>query len=278
MGKRPQNTDVHFWRDTDLPGVEVRYSNYCEEAFRDHTHPAYSVGMIETGWTSFTLSGANYKAKEGQLVVMPPHAVHACNPAPDSNMSYRMFYIEPSWLESIQCERFGPHSLPIRFTSAVIEDTPLFDHFVTLHEAIKTHTEPQRKKQMLLHGIETLLIHHTYRDSSTDAPPYPESVERACRHLEAHVTTKVSLDDLSAIAHVSRYHLVRQFNESLGMSPHAYQNQLRVNLGKKLLAEGLSISQVAIDTGFADQSHFARVFKRYTGATPLQYQATQQTA
>jgi AraC-like DNA-binding protein len=44
-----------------------------------------------------------------------------------------------------------------------------------------------------------------------------------------------------------------------------------VDLGKRLLAEGMPVSQAALETGFSDQSHFTRVFRQYTGATPGQY-------
>lgn len=64
------------------------------------------------------------------------------------------------------------------------------------------------------------------------------------------------------------------FQAATGLSPHAYQNQLRVDLGKRLLAEGMDLSRVAAEAGFADQSHFTRVFRQYTGATPSQYRAS----
>nr|WP_321512977.1 AraC family transcriptional regulator [uncultured Pseudodesulfovibrio sp.] len=92
-------------------------------------------------------------------------------------------------------------------------------------------------------------------------------------YLAANLSEKVSLGELSDVAHISRYHLLRIFQAAVGLSPHAYQNQLRVDLGKKLLAENQPISLVAVEAGFVDQSHFSRVFKQYTGATPQQYQA-----
>lgn len=104
----------------------------------------------------------------------------------------------------------------------------------------------------------------------------PASNEYAVRtvkeYLAANLSEKVSLDELSEMAHLSRYHLLRVFQGVVGLPPHAYQNQLRVDLGKKLLVDGLPISQAAAEAGFADQSHFSRVFKQYTGATPKQYQ------
>jgi AraC-like DNA-binding protein len=64
---------------------------------------------------------------------------------------------------------------------------------------------------------------------------------------------------------------MRTFRRDVGLSPHAYLTQIRVEAAKKLLSEGASIVDVASDIGFTDQSHFTRHFKRITGVTPGQY-------
>ena len=79
---------------------------------------------------------------------------------------------------------------------------------------------------------------------------------------------------MAELAHacgVSPTHLPRVFRQSHGLTPLAYQNQLRVELAKRLLAEGVPIARVSAEAGFADQSHLNRVFRRYAGATPRQY-------
>jgi AraC-like DNA-binding protein len=58
----------------------------------------------------------------------------------------------------------------------------------------------------------------------------------------------------------------------VGLPPHAYQTQVRVMRGKSLLAQGLSIEQVALKVGFFDQSHFTNHFRRLFGYTPGIYQ------
>jgi len=57
------------------------------------------------------------------------------------------------------------------------------------------------------------------------------------------------------------------------MPPHQYQKQVQVRRAKELLARGVPIAAVAVDTGFCDQSHLNRVFKNFTGLTPGQFQA-----
>lgn len=272
MGKKPANTTVQFWRDPDLPGVEVRYSSYNEEAFRNHTHAAYSVGFLESGRTTFYLEGLPYTAEAGQMVFIEPEMVHACNPDQDSDMTYRMFYVDPSWLETVAAEIFGDDVGQVLFASPVVDDPELLSLWRDLHQNIIDGGGRLEKESLLVQGLADAISRHGKLGEAEEPSGNLQAVQAVKAHLKAHLSEKVSLDDLSDVAHLSRYHLLRVFQLDVGLPPHAYQNQLRVDLGKRLLAEGNSISQAAVDAGFVDQSHFSRVFKQFTGATPRQYQ------
>ena len=90
-------------------------------------------------------------------------------------------------------------------------------------------------------------------------------------YLEAFYAEEVSLHDLARIANMSPFHLARIFRQVVGLSPHAYQTQLRLSRAKMLLAQGFDVGYVAIETGFFDQSHFSQQFKRHFLMTPGSY-------
>ena len=274
MGKTPTNTEVRFWRDPDLPGVEVRRSSYNEEAFRPHVHDSFSVGFIEHGRTTFELDGGRHRASAGQVVFIGPHMAHACNPDRDSDMVYTMFYVDPSWLSAVARELFGPAAGPPRFPDPVVSDRQLVDSLLALRQAVADNADRLEKESRLVQTLAEALTRHGEPgpDGVPEARTGGRDAVRAVRaYLADHVAEKVSLDELSEAASMSRYHLLRVFQAATGLPPHAYQNQLRVDLGKRLLAQGMEVSRVAAETGFADQSHFSRVFRQYTGATPGQY-------
>ncbi len=68
------------------------------------------------------------------------------------------------------------------------------------------------------------------------------------------------------------YTLLRQFRAATGITPHAYWLNCRIELAKMLLQKGMDVSQVALECGFYDQSHFHRHFKAITAVTPKEYQ------
>jgi len=278
MGRNPANTHVRFWRDPDLPGVEVRVSRYNEDAFRPHVHDAWSIGLIEAGRTTFLLDETSHVAARGQMVAIGPGAVHACNPDPGSVMVYRMFYVDPGLVDEAAAEVLGDAATGgcPRFVSPVIDDADLFELWRRLHGAVAVKAGALEKQSLLMQGLTELLTRHGSLGGICPCARAPEAVDLVRAHLAARLDQRVSLDELSALAGISRYHLLRLFSRETGLPPHAYQNQLRVARARELLARGDAISQVAAEVGFADQSHFTRVFRQFTGATPRQYQSGSQ--
>ena len=78
----------------------------------------------------------------------------------------------------------------------------------------------------------------------------------------------MTLAELAALTDLSPYALLRAFRRHTGLTPHAYRVQRRVEAAKKRLATGEPIATVAADTGFFDQSHLGKHFKRVVGVTP----------
>jgi len=90
-------------------------------------------------------------------------------------------------------------------------------------------------------------------------------------YIHNHLHQDLKLQEMAAIAQISPYHFLRLFRQSVGVTPHQYISQCRLNQAKYLLQHSeLSIIEVATQTGFCDQSHLTRYFKRMIGITPKQ--------
>ena len=96
-------------------------------------------------------------------------------------------------------------------------------------------------------------------------------VEQACSFLEQHYAEHISLDQLCRRTGVSKSTLLRAFSKGKGISPYGYLETVRIGAAKKLLEQGLPPVEVALRTGFSDQSHLTNSFSRFLGVAPGAY-------
>lgn len=102
--------------------------------------------------------------------------------------------------------------------------------------------------------------------------PRAPNFEAVLAHIEQHLGEKLGLDELAALAGVSRALFAREFTARFGCAPHRYLNRRRVERAKDLLRlGGVSLADVAYEVGFCGQSHLATIFKAFEGRTPSAY-------
>lgn len=88
-------------------------------------------------------------------------------------------------------------------------------------------------------------------------------------YILAHLGGTLSVRDLASVARLSHRHFARAFKASFGLAPHAFVMSRRVERAKTLILEtGLPLSEIALASGFSDQSHLTRLFSRVEGVTP----------
>ena len=100
----------------------------------------------------------------------------------------------------------------------------------------------------------------------------PRALRRVREYIEAHLEETISIDALAGIVGLSTYHFARAFKQSEGVTPHHYLLQCRVRRAQELLARtDQPLSEIALASGFSDQSHCARRFRERVGITPSSY-------
>jgi AraC-like DNA-binding protein len=97
----------------------------------------------------------------------------------------------------------------------------------------------------------------------------PGALRRVREFIEKNIAAKISLEDLADVAGLSTGHFSRAFRQSVGMPPHRYLHQRRIQIAAQLIRDTCRpLSEIAFSVGFSDQSHFTRAFVGILGATP----------
>lgn len=269
-----QQESVTFWRDPVLADMELLKATYVTHSFSRHSHEGYAIGVIESGVEAFAYRGSTYQAPAGTLLVIHPGEVHTGYAAIQEGWQYRMIYPAIALLQGAAAELGLPASCIPFFPETLITSHHLVQQFRAFHKASE-HRALSLERQSKLLWLTAHLIH----GHGECRPPLPKihrdrAIANQVRaYLHDNYAVNITLDDLAKTVAMQPLKLLRLCRREWGLPPHRYLIQLRVYRAKQLIAAGLPLANIATDTGFSDQSHFTRHFKRLVGVTPGQYRA-----
>lgn len=263
-------THAALWRDPALPHVESRRACHSRACYKAHSHPTFSIGAVDAGVSHFTGTGnGEERLTPGTLVMVPAQRVHACNPEPGQAWSYQMLHVAGDWLAALRLESAlggaGPGE-PAR----ICRDPAVYRQFCQLNGMLFSSASSAEKDAALIAFLGDLDV-AAYPPLAPAPALGASALSGLLARIEGLDPAQLSLDALARESGCGRYALIRAFRAATGFTPHAYLLNARVNRGRQLLGEGQALAEVAYRLGFADQSHFQRVFKAYVGVTPGQY-------
>jgi AraC-like DNA-binding protein len=265
---------VQYTRFPGLEGFEVCRVAGSNHSFPNHFHDdVYAIGLMGQG-CSYCLGPDREEAlvRTGEIALINPGQVHSGVPAGNSRLTYTMLYISAELLRTTACDLAENDQRFPEFKSLVIRDPALFASLHVLVASLAAQSDPLHWQALLTESFCRLLSRYGgVRSGATDGDRESWVVRQARELLSADVESAISLDEAAEIAGLSRYHFLRVFKKATGVPPHAYRTVKRIEVAKSLIRQGIPISQVALETGFSDQSHFTNTFKNYIGSTPSQY-------
>lgn len=263
------------WSDIHL---ELYQQPKFEIAEHQHTLHAIAQGLI-TGEPSVGERWLDGKRKHetrrnGDLAIIPAGVAHRCNW--HDSAQFMVIAIEPEYLKQIGQEWVNPDRIELMPQFMTESDALIQGIFSALYNEAKAS---KFGEQLLIDSLKTALVIHLLRTYCTTQPKpssYTDGLSQTTLnhvidYIQTHLDQDVKLTNLAAIAQLSPYHFLRLFKQRLGVTPHQYILQCRIDRAKHFLQHSeLSIADIARRVGFCDQSHLTRHFKRIVGVTPRQ--------
>jgi AraC-like DNA-binding protein len=257
---------ARYWTVAEGGGTDLLSARYVTHSFGLHTHPTYTIAVVTGGAEQYRYRGVQHRTGPGEIALLNPDEAHDGCRAVDEGWRYRVMYVPTGAFTALDPDR--PHHPT--FHDSVVHDPALAAAFVTVHDALGGASTLEREEGFLqlLAGLATR--HGRDQPLRRDGRE-PGPVARVRTYLDDHLAETVPLARLAEIAGLHPLSLIRAFRRTVGMPPHAYQTSRRVAQAQTLLRGGLPPAAVALDCGFADQSHLTRAFKRVVGVPPGLY-------
>ena len=263
-----------FWRDPLLDNLELLHATYVTHTFAPHIHEGFVVGIVDKGAETFTYRRSSYVAPSGSVVLINPAEMHTGSAAIAQGWSYRCLYPAPSLLQRAASELADrQRDIPF-FSDAVLFDPDLSAQLSILHDTLASPSTALERESRLLWTFAQLIHRHadSYPAQSIRSLTKEDgAVTRVRAYIEERYAENISLEQLAQLANLSQFHLLRVFRNTVGLPPHTYLTYVRIKHAKQLLLHHLSLTDVALSVGFADQSHFTKHFKRIVGVPPGNY-------
>jgi AraC family transcriptional regulator len=192
-----------------------------------------------------------------------------------------LLYVRKSMLQSAAEQVFNRDPSKIELIPRLGFSDPFMEQMVlsVLIELKKGQNCNPLYVDVLAHSIAVQLLqsHDASRDGTVRMKPPARDLsqiglDRAIDYIDVSLDQNLSIESIAGVAELNPICFARAFRRRLGIAPHQYVIEKRVDRAKELLSSTeMPIIGVALDTGFSSQSHFASTFKRVVGVTPKEY-------
>ena len=269
MGNTVRDINQHFWLNKALPHLTIRTTYNSVQGYKAHSHTELSIGIIEAGVTRLSMPKEQIVLHEGDIVLIEPNMVHACNPVDGKPRSYHMLYVDNEWCCEVLSTLYGYKVTQFTCDQNLLSDVERDSHLSGLICRLIECGSQELAAEINSH-LFNLLSHYCspQRNQENDN----ELAYKVRNRLLRDIAQPSSLDIISQEFGRPKESLIRNFKSRFGITPKSFLNNNRVEKAKFLLKCGMNIVDVATEVGFSDQSQLHRAFVNYTASTPRQYQ------
>lgn len=249
----PFNLEVCGYTEDDdhTPHVDKRENSYM-----------YICEYIVSGSGILSCNNFEYNPKAGDVYILPKNSNHEYYPNPKDPWK-KIWFIFDGPLVPNMLHGFGLHN-DIFFQNFGHEE--LFKEMFTMAKSYTNLEDLNFKISMKFYEILMLLNKHKHSQELTD------KAEKIQALLDSHIYDKLDLDFIAKEMFLSKAHIINLFREKFGVTPYQYFIQQKLSLAANYLVNSKHpVNEISHMLSFSDHQYFCRIFKKYTGMSPLKF-------
>ena len=227
--------------------IEFVLSENIDKHFDSHNHVwHYVISVVMQGTVIVNFKGSELICHKGDVFIIPPYVVHSV------------------------CQGKDARLLSMCIGTVFVEENNLVKAEGIFRELLKDTVEQgvfgKKQREKLLASLQTV-----YRLRNNGRKEMDAGIKILADKITDHPEQELPIETLAAHIFVSKYYLIRKFKSSIGMTPHQFCIQNRIRKSQRMLDKDKTISGIATEMGFYDQSHFDKAFRRIVGISPSEY-------
>ncbi len=250
-----------------------------------HINQFYEIYIYIQGDTDYIVGDSCFSLQYGDIIIINPYEVHKA--VIKSNKLYERFYfLVPT--NSFSCFSFNPLDkiMSNTFKKEHLISLPECDRekaFGLLYQMLDVLKNNNKESGLLLaYGLFlqfiSMICMNSFKTATNHIGILPRIISDILKYIDTNLTQIDSVEQIAAHFNVSLPYLSTTFKNAIGTSTSKYIQTRRIAYAKILLDKGMSVTDACYESGFNDCAYFIKIFKRYTGMTPLQYRKTSDTA
>jgi len=246
-----------------LQSIRLMHGTFVSQKFKPHFHECYTIIVVHKGVGDYFKGNKDFLLSEGSILVLNPYDVHAGQAVNEMPWAFFTIYVPVSFMTSIGVSLKADH-IPV-FGKKIIENFSLFMKATRVFEDLACKRDASRVLSAFLQELVT-----GYATASRAHKSVQDPVMNTVRtYIHTHFQTEIPITTLGALVEKTDYQLIKTFRNRYQLPPHQYQLNLRIEKARDLISTtNKTLTAVAHEVGFFDQSHFIRHFKKIVGVTP----------
>ena len=261
--------ECKLWKPIEEENVILSRTSFNNFGFDKHIHEEYAIGVVSKGIMDISFDGSNESIDNKSIMTFNPDTIHSNWASNKSSCTQSAIYLHPSFISKFLDD--GSNSKEIYFKTKLLKDESLAKELIQFISDYENEELSLIDYECRLIELLNNILHNSIFNTSSKKTSN-SVIFKAKEFMEDNLDLDITLDDIVSQLDVSKFYFAKLFKEQTHFSPHSYLMIKRLEKAKQLLQINTSITTVANNCGFTDQSHLNKRFKKYLGITPKKYQ------